>query len=480
MHLNQGLSEGISPDLHEWKQFLWRDGRNVICAPEGPRKMEGWSAPLTPAAALPVRGIGQLLQSGGQRLFWGDTDSLYLWNTATVTDKSKAGGYSGNLNETVTTPASVWSMVEWGTWMVASNGVDPIQISKADAQFADLGGTPPATAEVLMKLGQHIVAMNTPLGPDAVEFSDESDPEDWVPVAANKAGNFLIRDMESRIIAGASLGGSKLAAYGENAMHVIQLVGAPSYIGAPGNGIRGIGAVSKKSIVTVGKMNYGFGPKGLFQTDGVSFRYIGLGRVTRTIMDELNWAQKSKVNGYHNAKHNEVIWYYPTTTGEPTKGVSYNYATNAFMFLDHGRTSSESQTVFQYPVIGAADGKIYYTNFGVDADGAAMTSYLESHPYPGYTDKGNPLSKWYKWISQIELAMQTRVGTGLRLRIAQLDEPSETPVFEDTRIVADPAEAIDVMKAARYWVLRLESDQIGDDWDLQALEILGKRLGRVY
>lgn len=471
------VNEGVTPDLHEFKKFLWSDSRNVMFVEEGVRKMPGWSAAATPLGSAPVRGMGQLLDGASQKLFFGDQAAIYLWNAVSVSDVSKVGGYTGNLNETVTTFASTWSMAEWGTWMIATNGVDAPQIWKAAGLFADLGGTPPATAEIMMTLGPYMIAFNTPLDPAGVEWCDTDDVEDWVPISTNQAGNFIIRDFDSRIVGAAYLG-DRIAVYGEDRMAIVQQVGLPNIIGHRPL-LKGIGAVSKKSVVAVGKLNYGFGRKGIFVTDGTTFKYLDRGKIRRALLAEVNFAQRSKINGYHDAENTQIIWYYPTTTGEPTKGVSYNYTTESFSFLDHGRTSSEEQRIFDNPIVAAADGKFYFTNFGVDADGAAMTAWVESHPYPVYDERRGSLDNFYKWIESVKLAMETFTGTGLKFKYAIKEKRNDTAVFVDSQIVLDPSDFIWLLQSGVWWVLRIESDAVGDNWDLQSISIFGKLAGRV-
>lgn len=465
-------TKGLHPDSHPLQGHLWADGRNVLFDLNGVRKMEGWSAPLTPIGSTPVRGIGQLL-ANLQELFWGDQTNIYRWNTTAVA--SVGSGFTGNVNETITTPASTWSFLEWGSWMLASNGQDVIQVYKGTS-FAALGGTPPTTTEILLKLGAYVLAFNTDDSDTTFEWCDEDDVESWVPGTGSTAGNLLIRDFDSAIVAAISIG-DRIAVYGKDRMAIVTFIGTPFIFGYKIR-LSGIGAVSKKSVVEVKGLNYGFSTKGFFVTDGSTYTYIDDGDIRDFVQDDINWSQASKINAHHDAKHTQIVWYYPTaSSSEPDRGVTYNYKTKKWSILDHGRTASAERKIFQYPIVATEDGDIYFTNFGVDADGTAMTAYIESFPIPMYGREGNSLEDFIKYIDELKLAMKVFTGIQLKVRVGVQDRLDDPVIFLDDLIVEDPSAPLYPMVSTRWLTIRVESSAIGDNWSLQGLTVNGKKIG---
>ena len=66
--VREGVGSGLLPDLHSMQAFVWADGRNVRFTGRSVKKMDGWNTPLTKPGTTPVRGKGQVLDTGGGRL----------------------------------------------------------------------------------------------------------------------------------------------------------------------------------------------------------------------------------------------------------------------------------------------------------------------------------------------------------------------------------------------------------------------------
>ena len=473
--VTQGLSSGVEPDKHPQAGFIWKDSRNVQSTVSGARKMKGWTKPLTSPDTDTPRGMGQLLDAALTRLFWGTIDAIHSWDGTTVT--TPGTGFTGNLSESGTTPASTWSMQEWGAWQIATNGVDTPQIFKG-ASFASLAGTPPTTAEIVLTLGPHALLFNTNVAGNGYNFSHEDDVEDWV---GGVSGSNIIRDFDSDIVCAVPLA-DRIAVYGKEKLAVLSYLGSPLYFGHKTTINSGIGAVSKKSVVAVRGVNYGLGPNGFFRTDGVRAQDIDLGTVRDTFLADVNSAHLTKINAWHNEVAHEVIWYYPSgTSTEPDKGITYNYITKAWHFLDHGRTASTEQRVFAFPYTAQSDNSILQMNDGEDDAANPITAYVQSHPFPFERQTRNEgsmtLEDVYKYIDAIKLYMANFNSVGIKIRVGVQDELDDNIVFTDVLQLSDPATPIFPMISGRWITLRVESAELGDTWELQGFEAHGKLIG---
>ena len=390
-------------------------------------------------------------------------------------------GFTGITDQTVTAPATSWDFEEWGNWCVATNGKDAMQIWKGSGNFVALGGTPPTTAEIILKVKEYLLAINTDMGGTAYEWCDTDNVEDWVPVDSNRAGNNVIRDLDSDIIAGVRLG-KAVAAYTLNQMAIISYISEPRIFGHD-KALEGIGAVSKYSVVSVGDLNYGLCFDGFFMTDGQTFEWIAEDEILETFMAEVNWNHSTKINAFHDARHSEIRWYYPTgTADEPDKGIVYNYKSKNWSFLDHGRTASSAKKIFSYPFSADTDGEIYYENFGNNADSAAMTAYIETKPSPMFTqsDSDMPaksLEDVWKYVDAVKLALKRQSGRGLVVKVGVQEELDDDILWSERYYAGMDMNTVYPEVTGRWITLRFESDQLDDDWELQGYSIHGTIVG---
>lgn len=470
------IGEGLKPDQHDMQDLIWADGRNVRFKAHGVQKRGGFTAPFTKPASLAVRGIAQL-QDSTQKVFWGDKSDIYMWDTSSVTNEGTS--YTGITDETSSAPATGWSFVEWGTWMIASNGVDTPQVWKGTS-FAALGGTPPSTAEIILKLSEHLVAFNTDADDKGYEWSDTDDPEDWVPVADNRAGNLVIRHFSDKIVAACPISGDNAIVYTKNQTAIVSYVGEP-YVFSHERGPNGPGAVSKYSVVQVGSLNYGLSPNGFFMTDGVNFEWLGEDEIKETVFGEINRSQMTKVCAYHDIENNEVTWFYPTSGTEPDKGIIYNYKEDKWSFTDYGRTACMERFIFDYPMAAGSDGTVYYEDNGADAGSSAMYAWLQSKSTPCYRASRDgsmiSLEDQWKYIDALKVGIVNEVGGGLTVRVGVQDKLDDDILWTDHWYVNRDMDVVYPEITGRWITFRIESNKLSSEWEVQSITAHGMPVG---
>ena len=456
------LVTGLKLDQYDLESALWKSGSNVRFSNSGVEKVQGYSAIFATTPTAPIRGMTAVVDSGIQKLYYGDQAALYE-SVAAGAPTTVGSGYTGNLNGSVTSQASYWSMVGFGTWILATNGKDAPQIFKTtsfttlnlDSQFT--------TAEVFMVSGPHVIAMNLDTNQKTVAWSDEDDPETWIPDTANAAGSLILRELEGGIIAAASLG-DKIAIYGKDQMFILSYVGAPFYFGYK-PALDSIGAVSKAVVVSHGRLNYGLGRHGFWVTDGVQINYIDDPDIKNWVQDNVNWAQVSKACGYHDEENTQIVWCVPTTTGEPDTTIAYDYERKVWSMGNIDFTSAIPREVFNNPLIADSSGDVWYTNFGQDANGAALSASIQSVAI----DLNEP--DLIKEITAIRIGY---IGSGLRFRVGNSETVDGT--VEWTSYIEVPAgfEFQPMRLSGRYLWLELDSQDIGDEWSVQRIDFHGR------
>lgn len=469
---------GLFLSTHKMDCPLWIDGRNVIFKDGGPQKEPGHTQLLSVAGAGVIRGMDALQDdSGTQRLFYGDQANLYMWDTSTQNTIST--GHTGALNESGVTPATAWSFARWSNWMLATNGVDAPRIWKTGASDAALAGATFTTAEIFLRRGPHILAFNTNNGslPGDISFEwcDADLPEDWTPTATNAAGNAVIRDMDGAIKAAINFG-EYIIALGKNQVYQITYAGSPLvFVYKPL--LTGIGAVGKMAVVQAGRLFYGMSDGGIWQCDGVSFRYIDTPALKEYIDGQIDTSQMSKVVAWYDDTNEIVNFSLPTTgTGENTFTVGYRTTNQSWTIRDWGRSAAVPQVgVFSEPYTALTDDTIVKQNTGVDAHTSAITAYVQSKPL----DMGD--ARAWKSVEAIALQLRRLVGT-VQVKVGSQANLDDAIAWSDLTTLDDGFETIWLrgsgsLAAGRFISFYVQSTGVGDDWALSGFDMLGSVVG---
>ncbi len=469
------ITSGLSVSEHVLNAPLWVDGRNVEFNDGKVRKQKGWTAPFTKPGSAPVRGINQLVKAGVQTLYWGDQAKLYKWNSTTVS--TEGTGYTMPLDQSSTVKAGFWSLVPWGTWMAATNGTNGMLVDKQDGSgFVAMGGTPPATAEIILKKGVQLVAFNTDLGGTYMEWCDDDDLDEWV---TGNAGNLNIRDLDSEIKAATEIG-DRIAVYSENTMALVSYPLSGFIFGAK-FAIKGIGAVSKAAVVTRGNLNYGISSNGVWKTDGVSFEYIDTPRVKKWLLDNANWDQITKVNGVLHEAIGCIEWSIPIgTSTEPNRGLFYNFITDSWGFRDYGRTSQMPRGVFDKPYAADVNGNVYQHETGANADGSAITAYVQTKPFNSVNEDNEEVDTLLQYIRLLLDEFDAPTGT-FKLYIGtqrNLDdditwEEAEKALESDGKKIFTTTDT----EESLYISLKFESTGLGTTWAISGIKLFGESGG---
>lgn len=150
------------------------EARNVIPAARSYDPFPVFAAQSTTPLSDKCQGGGAFRSSTGVIGFYaGDGSKLYRLVGTVWTDASKVGGYS-------TDPAGRWVFVSFGTLVLATNGIDPIQKITIDGgtTFADLGGSPPV-CRYLATCRDYVIACYLSTDVTAGQWCETNNPEGW-------------------------------------------------------------------------------------------------------------------------------------------------------------------------------------------------------------------------------------------------------------------------------------------------------------
>lgn len=351
--------------------------------------------------------------------------------------------------------------------MLATNGKDYPQIDKG-AGFSSLSnGSQFSTALIFKALGPNIIAINTSVNSRGYLWCDTDDVEDWIPTASNNAGDGIFREATSDPVAAEYLGES-IAVYTKEEIFIISRVGGNNVFGYR-KGASGVGAISQSSVIPVDRKNYAWGPQGIYETDGINYRFIDA-PLRDFLKDDLEVNQKDKICGFHDEVNQSVVWFYPALndgSSEPTKGISYNYSNGTWTRLGYGRTSCIERNNFDY-ALSADVTDVYYENNGLSNDGTAITKWVRTRAIDGGS------LDYIKELDAIRIGFE---GTGLQYRIGcqdQLDDAITWTSYANADVGVD---FLNERVSGRFLTLELYSNTTSADWNVSGIDVYGRMGG---
>lgn len=411
----------------------------------------------------PVRGIAALRTSAGvQELYFGTLTKLF--RSVVLGAESVVGtGFTTVQYESATAYAGHWRFANWGEWIIASNGKEPVQVRKGTGSFVTLqedGTTPlPFTyAKLLAKLGPHLVVANTSNAQNEIRWCSDDNIEKWTVLDTNTAGDFVVRDADSGLMAMEPLG-SVLALYTREAMWTITYIGAPFVFGV-NPAVDGIGAYGPAAVTSVGKHNYGWGPMGVWKTDGTSFEMIDT-PIREYLGQHLAVGEASQIVAYHNEVRRCVVFSFPTAVdAENSETICYDYGANAWSTDMTVITAALPRNVFQWPIVAKVSTRSMHAVLG---QGELM--YLKTIPLH-FGDVTND-----KFLSQIRIE---HIGP-VQFEYATAETSAGPFTLSEPQVLDTDMEFVGIDTAAKYWQFHFSA--VGDA-SISGIAIYGRPGGR--
>lgn len=452
------LTQGLFPSLAPNQLALWRDGSNVRFEEGRAFKSPGWvTEPTSVIVAQPVYDIVGLVQGftdGLRRIFYGTTNgynSLNLYDDGVY--RLLGEGYS----------AGRWSMITFGTWMIATNDVDVPQIWKAGVAGAvALGGVNFLHAKIVRKLANHVFFLNLDTGGQRVQWTNASDPETSTSTIDNSAGGIDVRDLDGDIYACEPIGDA-LAFYSQDMMGTIVFT-ADSLDFNVSVKLQGIGAVGPCAVVARGTLNYGLGRKGFWQTDSFQFAYIHSPAVQKYLDSVIDWQQAETVVGFHFEKRNTIEWHFTNLNGA-REGLAFNYEKGGWTKLAFPITAAIEEQVFSFPVVALGRELAFYGN-SYDEDDAALTANLRTTLF----DAGKPdnFKIWECVLTNI--TSQGDVDIRFGFSPTQLDADIEWTAWQNITRENFIPEA----REAPYACFEVRAQGLSSEFEISGINLLGE------
>lgn len=416
------LESGIFPSLAPNQTALWRTAENVLFVDGAAEKSPG--VVQLHAVGAPIVALSQAFVEGEQRAYFAKADTVYKWNAVDGETILKTG-FTG----------SRWSMIPWGTWLLAVNGIEDAQIYKNGGALtmANWAGVPDAAkkATIVRKLALRPILFKGQIA----YWPRVTDIEYWTtPDPTGNAGNLQFRDLDSDVVAVEPFG-EQLAVYTQNKMGLFSPVGGTFVYGFKMR-LEGIGAIALNAVVPVGAKHYGMSRDGIWVSDGSSFQYLDQPAVNRYLDGKdpdtqvpYPWSMDpdltASVAGLHVKDKGMVQWFYDSNEVVASlpvrRGVGYNYAKGTWHALKMPVTAVAAQEAFAKPLVALGQFFGLYDS-GVNLGPNPMATFLQSMPF----DAGEVGR--YKWWDQVEVhwtGAAPEVRFGLHRHEEFGDDPSD-------------------------------------------------------
>jgi hypothetical protein len=223
----------------------------------------------------------------------------------------------------------------------------------------------------------------TDFNPMLVRWSDQLDPNQWVPDVTNQAGEFALTNGSFIMCARSTR--QEILIWTDSALYSMQYLGAP-YVWGFNIMMDNISIISPNAAITVNNVTYWMGTDKFYMYSG---RVETLPCALRQyIFNDINKDQGFQVFSGTNEGYNEIWWFYVSNSSNGTvidKYVIYNYVDRVWYYGNMSRSAWLDSGIREYPMAADYNNRILYHESSVD-DNAGESSlpiaaYIQSSDF---------------------------------------------------------------------------------------------------
>ena len=316
--------------------------------------------------------------------------------------------------------------------------------------------------------------------PLLIRFSDQENALDWYPSVTNTAGDLrlgsgstFVRAIETK---------REILVWTDTALTSLRFIGPPFTFGLQ----------QLANNITI------IGPNAAVATEdfvfwmGLDNFYVYAGQTAQlpcTVKDkvfaDINLSEFDKVYGAVNSEFGEVFWLYPSAESEENdRYVVYNYLDKIWYYGNIERTAWLDRGTRDFP-IAAEGGYLYNHEFGYDADGQAMDSYIESAAID--IGDGDHFAYIRRVIPDLTFTGSTNISSPqatftIKARNFPGEDFGNTASGTASRTSVSPVEEftnqLDLRIRGRSFALRVDSNALESKWKLGSPRVDIKQDGR--
>jgi hypothetical protein len=331
---------------------------------------------------------------------------------------------------------------------------------------------------------------NTTFNPMLVRWSDQANPNQWVPAVTNQSGEFALTN--GSYIMGARTTRQEILVWTDSAVYSMQYLGAP-YVWGFQILMDNITIMSPNAMITVNNVTYWMGRDKFYVYSG-TVQTLPCA-VRQYVFDGLNINQNLQVFCGSNEGYNEVWWFYCSANSNVIDSyVIYNYLDQVWYYGTMGRTAWLSSTVKTYPIAADYNNRLLNHESGVDdvASGNALPidAYVQSSDF----DIGDGHNFGFVWrilpdvnfngsyVNQPYCTMTVKPRVNSGTAYGQADNPTVQSAndYSTTKLynIQQFTGQVYTRLRGRQLAFRIESNSIGVAWQLGSPRIDIRQDGR--
>ncbi len=384
-------------------------------------------------------------------------------------------GYGGTSSTGLVFPARTWALDHYGQQLIASpyGGTIYIWDPTLGGRAYPLYGAPDSCTWMFVTNERFVFALGTDGNYMQIKWPDQTDYTDWTPTAENTAnirtlqkGSYMVGGIVARD--GVALLFSNLAAYlatytGDNFVYDTTTTGTQCGLTGP------------LACCMFGGVVYWLGINDFWSWNGAVIPlpsddvrdYVF---TTKGGNPGINLAQAQKFVAGVNSQKNEIWFFYCSAAATEIDSFaiyhidqqcfSVGSCSNSDTGLMTPRTGWLDRELFSYPLATDINGFLFNHESGVDANGSAMTSYIEFSPM--VMDRANRRMD----INGFKPDFKRLTGSIDFYTLTQDYPESSVTTNGPNTITAGSTTLVDLRDGATMAGFKLTSQSVGADWRL--------------
>ena len=216
-----------------------------------------------------------------------------------------------------------------------------------------------------------------------------------------------------------------------------------------------VGIMGPEAYVNYGGIIYIFGKDDLYAYNTGVLTPIQGNTLWKYVYEDINIEQRYKFFAWYNEGWDEVNFHYTSASAtENDRAVFMSRASGWFSKSENlARTCGDRGTVLTYPVLAAPTGEVYEHESGVDADGAALKSFVKTS-FKAIAEGA--------YLTEIQgVSPDVQVVGNLTLKLHGKDRPLESSTILNTQTITAATGKLDMLHETRWRAWELESNEVG-------------------
>jgi hypothetical protein len=245
---------------------------------------------------------------------------------------------------TLANTANPWSFTVYGTDLLATDGVDPVQVSINGGAFGALAGSPP-----IFSIVEATDFSLFGIVPISNEYWFTLNDTVWTPSIATATGFATLSSTAGIIVAAKELLGG-ISMFKRNALHYGTYQGPPFYWGFQTISNK-VGTLGPNSVVTVDTMQYFVGPDDFYQFDGYSLSRIP-NNLRKWFFANMDSNFAANIFATYDQPRGQVVFWFPSINANPKGVFDSNVAFSTLTGKWVKSQSIDGSAIIDIPVTG--------------------------------------------------------------------------------------------------------------------------------